>query len=210
MLDVALRIGPRGASALPPRRGLRLRDLREAPHGIDLGPLEPCLPERLFTRDGRLALAPPQLVDDVARLEARLAQDVERPRAGTLELIGRRELRSNNSWMHNSLRLVKGPARCTLRMHPGDAAARGLAQGALVRITSRVGEVVAPVDISDEMMPGVVSLPHGWGHDRQGARLAVAAAHPGVSINELTDDQAIDALSGNASFSGVPVEVRAC
>jgi anaerobic selenocysteine-containing dehydrogenase len=205
MLDVALGIGPHGASALPPKRGLSVAKLRASVHGIDLGALEPCLPERLFTRDKRIALAPPLLVGDVARLEAKLNESS----AHALELIGRRELRSNNSWMHNSLRLVKGPARCTLRIHPRDAAARGLVQGALARIKSRVGEVVAPIDISDEMMPGVVSLPHGWGHGRKGAKLAVAEAHPGVSINDLTDDQAIDALSGNASFSGVSVEVEA-
>lgn len=204
MLNVGLRIGPYGVGAKPPRVGLGLRALRAAPHGIDLGPLEPCLPERLFTRDQRIALAPQLIVDDVARLEARL----DEPR-GALELIGRRELRSNNSWMHNSLRLVKGRPRCTLRMHPSDAAARGLREGALARVTSRVGHVVAPVEISDEMMPGVVSLPHGWGHGRKGTKLSVADAHAGVSINDLTDDRAVDALSGNASFSGVSVEVEA-
>ncbi len=207
LLEAGLRVGPHGARAYPPRLGLGVRDLRGAPHGIDLGPLEPCLPGRLFTRDRRLALAPALLVGDVARLEARLEGDAPAP--GGLDLIGRRELRSNNSWMHNSARLVKGPARCTLRIHPADAAARGLRDGARARVTSRVGAVVAPVEVSDEMMPGVVSLPHGWGHGRPGVRLEIAAAHPGVSVNDLTDEQAVDALSGNAAFSGVRVEVAA-
>ena len=209
MLDLALRTGPHGVRlrAFPPRRGVDLRALRDAPHGIDLGALEPCLPARLRSKDRRISLAPPLVVADVARLEGRLARDDSD--ASMLELIGRRELRSNNSWMHNSERLVKGPQRCTLRMHPRDAGARGLVSGALARITSRVGAVVAPVEISDEMMPGVVSLPHGWGHTRKGTRLAVAEAHPGVSLNDLTDEQAIDTLSGNASFSGLPVRVDA-
>jgi anaerobic selenocysteine-containing dehydrogenase len=204
MLDVALRLGPR----VKGRPRLRLRDLENAPHGIDLGALQPCLPGRLLTPDGKIALAPEALVADVQRLEARLAEPAAVAEHG-LELIGRRELRSNNSWMHNSQRLVKGPQRCTLLMHPTDAAARRLADGALVRVTSRVGAVTAPVKISDEVMPGVVSLPHGWGHGRPGVRLAVAAAHPGASINDLTDDQRLDTLSGNASFSGVRVTVEA-
>ena len=199
LLEVALRLGP---------RRLKLRDLEKAPHGIDLGALTPCLPGRLSTRDGKIALAPEALVADVRRLEERVGA-ASQAGDGALELIGRRELRSNNSWMHNSQRLVKGPQRCTLLMHPTDAAARHLADGSLVRITSRVGAVTAPVAISDEVMPGVVSLPHGWGHGRAGVRLAVAAAHPGASINDLTDDQRVDVMSGNASFSGVRVMVEA-
>lgn len=206
LIELGLRTGPYGARLSPPRVGLGLRDLAAAPHGLDLGPLESCLPGRLFTRNRRIALAPGPLVDDVARLESRL--DAPGSAQG-LALIGRRELRSCNSWLHNTERLVKGPVRCTLRMNPGDAAARGLREGGLVRVTSRVGAVVAPLEVSEEMMPGVVSLPHGWGHGRVGARLAVAARHPGVSVNDLTDDQAIDAVSGNAGFSGVQVEVEA-
>ncbi len=213
LLEAALRLGPHGVRANLPRLGLGLEDLRKAPHGIDLGPLAPCLPARLFHRDRRIALAPAVLVADLARLAAQLGErggERGRERAGTgpLELIGRRELRSNNSWMHNSLRLVKGPARCTLRMHPADAAERGVADGHAVRISSRVGQVVVPAELSEEMMPGVVSLPHGWGHGRGGAQLSVADAHPGASINDLTDDQAIDALCGNASFSGISVHVE--
>jgi anaerobic selenocysteine-containing dehydrogenase len=205
LLDGMLRIGPHGDRFLPFHGGLNLQKLKDAPHGVDLGPLQPTLPGKLQTRDGAIALAPPELLSDLARLEASLGE-----RASTsLQLIGRRELRTNNSWMHNSLRLVKGPRRCTLRMHPRDATARGLTDGADVRITSRVGAVTAPLEVTDEVMPGVVSLPHGWGHDRAGVRLAVAEAHAGVSINDLTDELRVDALSGNASFSGVAVEVTA-
>jgi anaerobic selenocysteine-containing dehydrogenase len=207
MLDQMLRIGPYGDRFVPLRRGLRLKSLVDAPHGIDLGALKPTLPGKLQTKDGAIALAPDVFLNDLARVDALLAQ-APRP-TGDLQLIGRRELRTNNSWMHNSRRLVKGPERCTLRMHPTDAAARGLTNGAAVRIRSRVGTVTAPLEITDEVMPGVVSLPHGWGHDRPGVRLAVAKEHAGVSINDLTDDARVDALSGNASFSGVAVDVQA-
>jgi anaerobic selenocysteine-containing dehydrogenase len=171
---------------------------------VDLGPLEPCLPARLATRDRRIALAPPEFVADVQRLAATADAPAA---AAALSLVGRRDLRSNNSWMHNSARLVKGPARCTLLMHPKDAAARGLAGGQRVRVSSRVGAVEVPLEVSDAMMPGVVSLPHGWGHGAEGTRLAVANAHPGASLNDLTDPLAVDALTGNAAFSGTPVEV---
>ena len=126
--------------------------------------------------------------------------------SGGLVLIGRRHLRSNNSWMHNSQRLVKGRPRCTLLVHPSDAAARGLADGAVALLTSRVGAVEVPVEVTDSIMPGVVSLPHGWGHGRSGTRLSIASDHPGVSINDVTDEQFVDTLSGNAAVSGVPVE----
>jgi anaerobic selenocysteine-containing dehydrogenase len=147
-------------------------------------------------------------VDDLARLEAVL--DAGGRKTGSLELIGRRELRSNNSWMHNSVRLVKGKRRCTLRVSPTDAKARGIPHGAMVTVTSRVGSVVVAAEISDEMMPGVVSLPHGYGHGRSGTRLGVANGQAaGVSVNDLTDETRVDPLSGNASFSGVEVEVAA-
>jgi anaerobic selenocysteine-containing dehydrogenase len=126
---------------------------------------------------------------------------------GTLELIGRRELRSNNSWMHNSERLVKGRDKCTLLMNPLDASRRGLGNGQRVRVRSRVGAVEAAVEVSDEMRPGVVSLPHGWGHGREGTSLRVASRVAGVSVNDLTDDLRVDPLSGNAALNGVPVEV---
>ena len=207
MVDIGLRQGPYGSGLSPLGTGLRLRTLLDNPHGVDLGPLQPQLPGNLRTPDRRLHLAPAPYLADVARLEATL--DATPRTHGTLALIGRRELRSNNSWMHNSARLVRGKARCTLQMHPDDARERGLTHGAPVCITSRVGRVTAPLDVTDRVMPGVVSLPHGWGHGREGTGLAVANAHPGVSINDLTDDQRIDVLTGNAGFSGVPVTVDA-
>ena len=194
-LDLLLRFGP---------HQLSLSKLRAQPHGIDLGPLVPQFPARLQTRDKRLRLAPQVFLADLPRLESRLGD----PPAG-LVLIGRRALRSNNSWMHNSERLVKGPAACTLLMHPDDAQARGLAQGAQVTVKSRVGSVTAPLAITSDVARGVVSLPHGWGHGRAGTSLRIAGAHRGVSLNDLTDEQRIDELSGNASFSGLEVTVTA-
>jgi anaerobic selenocysteine-containing dehydrogenase len=211
LLDVMLRTGPHGdrfRGLLPGSSGLSLKRLRDAPHGIDLGPLEPCLPDRLFTRDRRIALAPDPLVADVERLEARWLRASPSPTADELHLIGRRDLRSNNSWMHNCHRLVKGPARCTLQMHPDDAERRGLAGGQAVVVRSRAGKVEVPLEVSDEVMPGVVSLPHGWGHARPGIAMRVAEAHPGASVNDLTDELLVDTLSGNASLTGVPVTVE--
>jgi len=199
------RVGPRGVLRLLLRlgpRGLSLAELERSPHGVDLGPLEPCLPERLFTPEHRLRLAPQRLLDDVARLREGLAAV---PPA--LQLIGRRELRSNNSWMHNSVRLTKGPERCTLQMHPDDATARGLSTGQPVRVRSRVGEIVAPLEVTSDMRPGVVCLPHGWGHRYDGVRLGVAQQRPGASANDLTDDAEVDRLCGTAVLNGVTVQV---
>ena len=191
LLDLLLRFGP---------HRLSLKKLAAHPHGIDLGALLPQLEARLGGR--RLQLAPEIFLRDLDRLEASVA----RPAEG-LVLIGRRALRSNNSWMHNSLRLVKGPPGCVLLIHPDDAAQRGLAAGAQARVASRTGSVEVPVGLSDEVARGVVSLPHGWGHGRTGAALSVAAGHAGVSLNDLTDEQSVDTLCGNAAFSGVPVTV---
>jgi anaerobic selenocysteine-containing dehydrogenase len=200
-----LRTGPHGAGFLPFARGLTLRRLLGASHGVDLGPLTPCLPARLGSRSRRISLAPPRLLDDLRRLGAPRAEP--EPAAGRLLLIGRRDLRSNNSWMHNSARLVKGRDRCTLLMHPEDARARGLLGGQRVRIRSRVGSVEATLEVTEDVRPGVVSLPHGWGHGREGTRLAVANTVPGASLNDLTDDLLVDALSGTAQLTGVPVDV---
>lgn len=206
MVDIGLRQGPYGAGFTPFSSGLRMKTLLDQPHGVDLGPLQPSLPARLRTADRRLHLAPSLFMNDVARLEATLDQATTR--TGSLMLIGRRTLRSNNSWMHNSERLVRGRNRCTVQMHPDDATMRGLTDGVDVRVISRVGSVIAPLEVTPTLMPGVVSLPHGWGHGRNGTRLATANVHPGVSINDLTDDQRIDTLTGNAGFSGVPVTVE--
>ncbi len=203
MIDLALRQGPYGAGFKPFSDGLSLRRLKAAPHGVDFGPLEPCLPERLKTRDRRIQLAPEPMVRDVERLRRRL-EDAEPP---AMVLIGRRHLACNNSWMHNSPTLMKGKDRCTLLMHPEDAERLGVAGAERVTVTSSVGAITAPLELTDTIMPGVVSLPHGWGHGRDGVRLATASSKPGVSVNDVTDPARIDALSGNAAVNGVPVEI---
>jgi anaerobic selenocysteine-containing dehydrogenase len=194
LLDLLLRAGP---------YDLSLADLEAAPHGIDLGPLEPRLPGVLRTPSGRIELAPEPIVADVPRLRAALG----RPGNGGLVLVGRRQLRSNNSWMHNLELLVSGPERCTLHVHPDDAARLGLEDGAAARLESRAGAVEAPVEVTDAVMPGVVSLPHGWGHDAPGARLGVAEAHAGTNANQVADETLVDTLSGNAVLNGIPVAV---
>jgi len=202
MIDLGLRAGPHGEGS---ERRLNLAALRESPHGIDLGALEPNLARRLKTANGRVQAAPEQLLADLERFAAGLAEEP----AGGLLLIGRRHVRSNNSWMHNYRRLVKGKPRHQLLMHPADLAGRGLSDGQRVRVRSRVGSIDVEVAASDELMPGVVSLPHGWGHDRGGVRLQIAGELPGASANDLTDERLYDALSGNAALNGVPVEVAA-
>lgn len=206
-LDLLLRAGPHGLRR--GRAGLTLKKLRDQPHGVDLGALEPRLPERLRTADKQLDLAPAPFLADLPRLDAR---DRERAaadaRASGLVLIGRRHLRSNNSWMHNSERLVKGPDRCTVMMHPDDATARGLTDGSRATVATRTGAIELPVEITADIMAGVISIPHGWGHGRTGTRLRVADTHPGASLNDITDDTAFDALSGTSALTGLPVEVR--
>ncbi|MBL0217510.1 MAG: molybdopterin oxidoreductase family protein [Myxococcales bacterium] len=199
ILDLALRTGPHGFG----RGGMSLGKLRKSPHGIDLGPLEPRLPARLGHADKHVHLAPAEYLADLVRLERKHAS----PPNGNLVLIGRRHLRSNNSWMHNSERLVKGPPRCTLLIHPDDAAARGLSEGGAAKVSTRKGAIELPVEISDEMMKGVVSVPHGWGHNRSGTRLRVAEANPGVSVNDIVDPALIDELSGTSVLTGLAVTV---
>ena len=205
IIDLGLRTGPYGDNYNPfNREGLSLKKVKQHPHGIDLGPLKPLLPARLYTHDKKIQLAPKIFLQDLLRAQEKLAQDA--PAQGLL-LIGRRELRSNNSWGHNTLRMVKGKERCTLLMHPKDAHELQLSDGQRVRITSRVGRVEVPLAISEEVMPGVVSLPHGWGHTRKDTKQQVASAHAGQSLNDLTDESRIDALTGTAAFSGTPVVV---
>jgi anaerobic selenocysteine-containing dehydrogenase len=162
----------------------------------------------LRTVDKRIELAPEVLVKDVERVKAKF-DNASQPTNGHLLLIGRRQLRSNNSWMHNSQRLVRGKTQCTILMHPTDAASRNLSAGQTVSVRSRVGDVVVPIEISEEMMPGVVSIPHGWGHERLGVQLEVAQQHAGESINDVTDNLTIDALCGTAAFNGTWVAVEA-
>ncbi len=203
LLDFMLRTGPYGDGFGSRPGGLSLDVLIEHPHGVDLGPLEPRLPEVLRTASGRVELAPGPLVADVARLEAALHGNA----GDGLVLVGRRHLRDNNSWMHNLPVILKGRARCTLQIHPGDAGSLGLTDGQAAEVVSRTGRVTVPVEVTDAIRPGVVSLPHGWGHDREGAVLPVAATRPGANSNLLGDDEAFDPLSGNAVLNGIPVQV---
>ncbi len=199
-LDMMLRLGPYGDAFGARPDGLTLERLKASPHGIDLGPLQPRLPEVLRTPSGRIELAPEPLIADTARLRGVLDRDVDR-----FVLIGRRHLRSNNSWMHNVPALAGGTNRCTLQMHPDDVAELGLADTAKVKGPG--GEVLAPIEPTPGMRRGVVSLPHGWGHDRGGTRLGVAAGQPGVNVNQLNDGSQLDPLSGTAVLSGIPVDI---
>ncbi|MBM70945.1 MAG: dehydrogenase [Haliea sp.] len=202
IIDMGLQIGPYSE-----RQGsvhaLTLDKLRENPSGIDLGALQPQLPDRLQTADKTIDCATPQALADLDRLRAAFSAGD----SGALRLIGRRHVRSNNSWMHNYHRLVKGKERCTLLMHPQDMATRGISDGDRVHLSSRAGSVTVAAEASTGVMPGVVSLPHGYGHGRPGVRLHTAARHAGVSCNDVTDDLALDVLSGNAAVNGIDVEV---
>lgn len=200
-LDLGLRYGAYG------KGGLSLDALRTNPHGLDLGPLQPRLPATLRTADQRIHLATPLMLADLDRARRVLAAPPAQA-ADQLLLISRRELRSNNSWMHNLPRLIKGRNRCTLQVHPADAAVRNLADGQRVRVRSRVGIIELPVEITAALMPGVASMPHGYGHHRPGTGQPVAQAHAGASINDLTDDLRLDELTGNAALSAVPVWVE--
>jgi anaerobic selenocysteine-containing dehydrogenase len=195
LIDQALRSGP---------YGLTLADVKAAAGGIDLGALAPRIPEVLRTTSGRIELAPEMFIADLVNVDAALNAKHE----GFL-LIGRRDMRSGNSWMHNLPVLAKGPQRCTLMVHPQDAANLGLIEGGMAHLQSSGAQLLAQVSLSEELMPGVVSLPHGWGHDLPGTQLRVAQLRPGVNFNSLLNDQWRDPLSGNAVLSGVPVQITA-
>lgn len=205
-LDLALRSGPYGDRFGANRDGLTLAKVAAAPAGLDLGPLQPRVPELLRTPSGKVELAPSLLLADLPRAAAELGAP---PDAASLRIVGRREVRSNNSWMHNLPLLAKGPQRGTLLMHPDDARQRGLSDGSRATVSASGREVHATVECSDTLMPGIVSLPHGWGHDLPGSKLSVAAERPGANLNALLDETRRDPLSGNAVLSGVAVEVRA-
>ncbi|MBW2390463.1 MAG: molybdopterin oxidoreductase family protein, partial [Deltaproteobacteria bacterium] len=205
LLDVLIRTGPYGDGFGKNPDGLTLEQIEAKPHGVDLGALEPALPDVLTTASSQLELFPDAIANDLARLRADLASAVD---PNEIRLIGRRTVRSNNSWMHNVEVLVRGKDRCTLQISPNDAERIGLVDGGRARVTSRVGSVEVPIEITDEIRVGVVSLPHGYGHDQQGSGLNVAAKMPGVNSNRLTDDLPIDPLSGNAVLNGIPVAVE--
>ncbi|HUM00530.1 MAG TPA: molybdopterin dinucleotide binding domain-containing protein, partial [Mycobacterium sp.] len=205
--DMLLRVGPYGDGFGRRPDGLTLAKLQAAAHGIDLGPLQPRLREVINTVSGVIELAPATMINDVPRLRAHMAARAGTPGNGMV-LIGRRDLRCSNSFMHNLPALMKGRDRCTLQISRQDAGRMDLTDGSPARITSRVGSLVAPVEVTDDLLPGVVSLPHGWGHDVADARLSVAKAHAGVNTNVLTDNQAYDVASGTAVLSGTPVSVE--
>ncbi|CRK60517.1 Formate dehydrogenase-O, major subunit [Alloactinosynnema sp. L-07] len=194
LIDLLLRGGPYKVT---------LAELKEAPHGLDFGPLQPRVPDVLATPSGLIELAPPALVEDVPRLAAELHTVPN----GQMLLIGRRQLGSNNSWMHNLEPLVRGKNRCTAQVNPADAERLGLVDGEEATVRSRTGKIRVPVEVTDTIRTGVISIPHGWGHDLDGMRTAVATAHAGVNSNLLADELLIDALSGNAVLNGIPVEV---
>ena len=193
-LDAMLRASPAGMS---------LAQVEQEHDGVDLGPLKPCISKRLLTKDRLIHVAPQPLLDDVERFR----DDLTQRKPDALSLIGRRHVRSNNSWLHNSHRLVKGPDRCTLMVHPEDAASRGIEDGSMVTLQSRVGSVDVVCELTEDIMPGVVSLPHGWGHHREGLSWKTASDHAGVSINDLTDPERCDPLTGNAVLNGTPVQI---
>lgn len=193
LLSQGLKRGPYGH--------VTLKNLKKQPHGIDLGPLKPTLPEALRHKHKRIPLNIDFYKEDLPRVSSAF-QDYNHDQ---ILLIGRRHVRSNNSWLHNSYRLVKGKSRCTLMLHPDTAEKHNISHGELVTVSSRVGSVQAEAEITDELAPGVVSLPHGWGHGRKGVRQSIAQKHAGVNLNDLTDERMIDELSGNAAVNGVPV-----
>jgi anaerobic selenocysteine-containing dehydrogenase len=202
-LDLRLRAGPYGDQFGEVPQGLSLAALRAREHGVDLGPLGPRIPELLRTPSGRIELCPDPIVAEVRRL-------AEAPPAVVdgFVLVGRRHLRSNNSWMHNVPSLVKGKPLCTVVVNATDAERIGLVAGGRALVTSRVGSAELTVETTDDIAPGVVSIPHGWGHDLPGIRMSVASEHAGVNANRLTDDIAVDPLSGNAVLNGVAVQLR--
>jgi anaerobic selenocysteine-containing dehydrogenase len=213
VLALGLRFGPYGKGLNPFKRdALSLQKLKDNPHGVFLGSLQKCLPQRLFTADKKIHLAPQVLLDDLPRLRARYFEGGEEAlRADSefdMKIISRLTNRTLG-WMHHSQRLVKGKNPCQLMIHPDDAAARGIEAESLVRVTSRRASIELPVTISADIMPGVVCMPHLWGHNRPGTRQRVANATPGVSMNDLTDISVIDELTGNAVVNGVPVRVDA-
>ncbi len=203
-LDLHLRLGPYGDGFGSRPEGLTLARLIATPEGIDMGPLASRVPEALRTRDGKIDLAPEQLIADMPRLLAR----AHRNRGGQLLLVGRRDVRTNNSWLHNLPVLAKGPSRCTLQIHPDDANLRGMVSGAMAQVTGPGGVIEVEVEITDDIMPGVVSVPHGFGHDHLGTRLNVASQRPGANSNQLFDGLTLDVPSGNAVLNGIPVDVH--
>ncbi len=196
ILDLLLRIGP---------YKLTLKELKKHPHGLDLGPLEPRMKHLISHATGRIDLAPKAICADFTRLASKV--ELPLPTQDDFLLIGRRTLRSMNSWLHNSKRLVSGKSPCVLFMHPNDARRLGLGSGERVHVTSSRNRIEVPLEITDEMMPGVVCMPYGWGHNRDGIRMAVAAKVAGGNYNDLVEEDVFDAVSGASVLNGVPVRI---
>jgi len=194
------------ADMLRPGRPLSLTELKRHPHGIDLGPLQPCMPDKIFTRSGRIALAPSVMLEGLQHLQAFMESGAAF-NPSNMQLIGRRHLRSNNSWLHNSYRLVKGKNRCTALVNTADAQRLQVSDGDLLNVSSAIGSVQIPVETCDSIMPGVISIPHGWGHDRDGIQMDVAQKHAGVSLNDVVDDAWTDPITGMSALNGAWVKV---
>ncbi|MGX9460515.1 molybdopterin-dependent oxidoreductase [Shewanella sp. A14] len=201
MLDMELKNGPYG------EQGMSLQKLIDNPHGIDIGPLMPCIEQRIKTATGKVDLFPQVYIDDLPRLNEVMTQSV-RSTDYPFDLISRRLVKSHNTWTQNSARLTKGKNPCTLEVHSEDAKHLGVKQGQLVKVSSAVGEIEIEVMITDDIQQGVVTMPQGWGHNQQGTNMSVAALQPGVSMNELTDANRVDVLTGNAAFNGTPVSIK--
>jgi len=208
LLDLMLRTGHRGDGFGVTPDGVSLALLERHPHGIDFGPLEPRLPDALATESGEVELAPPSLIADLTRLERAFdASALDTTAAGGMVLVGRRQLRTANSWTQNVPVLVRGKDSCVAQVHPDDAGRLGLVDGATARVSSAAGSIDVPVVLTDAIMPGVVCIPYGWGHGLPGTQQAFAAGHAGVNVNVLTDASVVDPLSGNAVLNGIPVTV---
>ena len=201
ILDMELKKGPYG------QQGMSLQKLIDNPHGIDIGPLLPCLSERIKTANGNIDLFPAVYQDDLPRLQAVMNQ-TKRDNQYPFDLISRRLVKSHNTWTQNSERLIKGKNPCTLEVNSLDAINLGIEQGQLVTVTSAVGEIKIEATITDDIQQGVVTMPQGWGHNQQGTNMSIAATQPGVSINDLTDAARVDMLTGNAAFNGTPVAIK--
>jgi anaerobic selenocysteine-containing dehydrogenase len=204
ILDLTLRTGPFGDRYGENPDGLTLERLKAQPNGINFGPMVPQVPDVLGTADKKIRLAPQYLLDDLPRLAQRLDRAPDE-----LVLVSRRHLRSNNSWLHNVGPLMKGKDRCTLLMHTDDAVKHGVVTGDVVTVTSEGGSIEVPVEVTAAIMPGVVSMPHGWGHGKPGTRMSIANESPGVNTNVLSPPNFIDEPSGNGALNGIPVTVTA-
>lgn len=212
-LRKALDNGPYGPQNRGLSKGLCVASLKGYPHGVDLGSLQSVLPDRLFTNNKHIKLVPKAYLDDIPRLRRQLnvcLGDLDRGKnSKTMLLIGRRDVRSNNSWLHNSHRLVKGKNRCTAQIHEQDAEKRKVKHGDLLKVSTDYGSVTLPCEVSDNIMPGVISIPHGWGHGQEGTALSIANKRPGVNVNSLLSDQFVDRLTGTSALNGMPVRVEA-